>query len=56
MTDQEKQKIEDILITLTDITGFDHSSTALEAFHTAESSINDLLDKTIKSKLEAVEG
>lgn len=38
-----KEEIKAILIKLTDITGFDHSSVSLEAFANAESELLKLL-------------
>jgi len=53
-----EKKITDILVTLTDITGFDHSTSALEAFNTAEGELNQLIeqaeDETIKKVLEVI--
>lgn len=50
-TIHDENKIKSILINLTDITGFDHTSEALEAFHKAESLVKEyaehIREKTI---------
>lgn len=47
-----EKKIRDILITLTDITGFDHSTSALEAFTKAEGELNQLIEQAEKAMIK----
>lgn len=57
-TIHDENKIKSILINLTDITGFDHTSEALEAFHKAESLVKEyaeyIREKTIDECIACV--
>lgn len=53
--EERNTKINKILVTLTDITGFDHSGKSLEAFHVAETELKTHISETIRQVLQAVE-
>lgn len=53
--EESNTKINKILVTLTDITGFDHSGKSLEAFHVAETELKTHIPETIRQVLQAVE-
>lgn len=53
--EESNTKINKILVTLTDITGFDHSGKFLEAFHVAETELKTHISETIRQVLTAIE-
>ena len=53
--EERNTKINKILVTLTDITGFDHSGKSLEAFHVAEAELKSHISETIRQVLQAVD-
>jgi len=56
MTKKIKEIINNILIRLTDITGFDHSSKALKVFDVAESQLEKIIELVVAEERERIVG